>query len=162
MGRGRGRKAIPAVLAASLAILLAAGCGSTSHPNHPRPPVPAQVTVNITDAAVQAQPAVVGISRHVPNITQNQGVRQPSADRRVPLTVSFTTSNTTATVTSLEIHGPVDKQSGPIVAEGNNVFKVALPNGHYTLEAADLPGARPASFYVGPVRVSSQNDLLLP
>jgi hypothetical protein len=164
MGRGRGRQAILAAAGVLAVGLLGAGCGTESHPNDPRPPLAVEVTINITDHAVQAQPAEVGVKHaNTGGLGQNQ-VKEPKADAKSPLVVTFTTSNTTTTDTTLEIHGPggVEKRSGLIVASGNNVFKVGLPNGHYTLEAADLPGATPASFYVGAARVSSQNDLLLP
>jgi hypothetical protein len=164
MGRGRGRKAILAAAGVLAAGLIGAGCGPESHPNDPRPPLAAEVTVNITDNAIQAQPAEVGV-KHANNAAQNQNqVKEPSADTKTPLVVNFTSVNTTTTDTTLEIHGPggVEKRSGAIVAGGNNVYKVGLPNGHYTIEAADLPGAKPAAFFVGPARVSSQNDLLLP
>jgi hypothetical protein len=162
MGRGRGKRAILAAAGGLWLGLLGTGCGAESHPNNPRPPVPVEVTVNITDRAVQAQPAAVGVKRsNAGALAQNVGKEQ-GANAKEPLVVNFTTSNTTATDTTLEIHGPVDKRSGPIVAEGNNVLKVALPSGRYRLEAADLPGAKQAPFYVGPARVSSQNELLLP
>ena len=164
MGRGRGKEAILAVLGTFALGLLGTGCGSKSHPNEPRPPLSAEVTVNITDSAIQAQPAKVAVKGgNTGALLENQG-KEPSADRKAPVVVTFTTSNTTATDTTLEVHGPggLLKRSGPIVGEGNDEFKVALPTGHYTLEAADLPGAKPAPFYVGSTRVSSQNDLLLP
>jgi hypothetical protein len=165
MGRGRGKNAILATVGVLAVGLLAAGCGSSSHPNDPRPPIAAEVTVNITDSAVQAQPAAVGVKQGANGapLNQNSGVKETQSHAR-DLIVSFTTSNTTATNTTLEIHGPggTVKRSGPIVAEGNNLYKAALPTGHYTLEAADIPGAKSAPFYVGPVRVSAQNDLLLP
>jgi hypothetical protein len=164
MGRGRGTRAILASVGGLSLGLAGFGCGPESHPNNPRPPLAAEVSVNITDRAVEAQPAAVGLKRgNSAALSQNAG-KEPNANPNQPLTVNFTTSNTTATDTTLEIRGSgkVDKRSGPIVAEGNNLFKVALPTGHYTLEAADLPSAKPARFYVGPARVSSQNDLLLP
>ncbi len=164
MGRGRGRQAIPAALGALAVGLLGFGCGSESHPNDPRPPIAAEVTVSISDISISAQPARVGVkSASTAPLTQND-VEEPEADPKAALVVNFTTSNTTATDTTLEIHGPggFEKRSGPVVAMGNNVFKIGLPNGHYTLEAADLPGAKPAPFFVGSARVSSQNDLLLP
>lgn len=165
MGRGRGTKAILAAFGALAVALLGAGCGPESHPNEPRPSVPAEVTVNITDRSVEAQPARVGVkdSSKAP-LTQNKEVSEPSADAKAPLVVNFTISNTTITDTILEIHAPggFSKRSGPVVAQGSNVFKVGLPNGHYTLEAADLPGAAGAPFFVGSKRVSSQNELLLP
>jgi hypothetical protein len=165
MGRGRGRQAILATLGALVVGLIGAGCGSSSHANDPRPPIAVEVTVNITDKAVQAQPAAVGVKQGASGapLNQNNGTGEPKSPDK-ELIVNFTSSNTTATNTTLEIHGPGGnvERSGPIVPEGNNVFKVALPTGHYTLEAADIPSAKAAPFYVGPERVSSQNDLLLP
>ena len=153
-----------AILAAIGALALAAGCGSESHPNDPRPPIAAEVTASITDSTISAEPGAVGVkSENDANLTGNQGDKEPEADPNAPLVVNFTIINTTDTDTTLEIHGGgLRKSSGPVVARGNNVYKVALPTGHYTLEAADLPGAAPAQFEVGKKRVSSQNDLLLP
>lgn len=162
MGRGRGRQAI---LAALGALVIGAGCGSESHPNDPRPPVPVEVTVNITNASVHAQPGEVGVSdKASAPLTENEDVKEPSADRKAPLVVDFTISNTTATDTVLEIHGAggFEKRSGKVVAQGPATYKVGLPTGSYTITAADLPGAKAAPFEVGPKRVSSQNDLLLP
>jgi hypothetical protein len=163
MGRGRSKKAILAASGTLALGLLGVGCGPASHPNDPRPPLAAEVTVNITNSSVSAQPAAVGVKRANGASLNQNGVKEPSADTKEQI-VNFTTSNTTATQTTLEIHGPggLLKHSGPIVPEGNNAYKLALGTGHYTLEAADLPGAKPAPFYVGPVRISSQNDLLLP
>lgn len=164
MGRGAGKEAILATLGALAACLLGAGCGSDSHANDPRPPLPAEVTVNVTDTGVQAQPAEVGVKHANGAALGSNETKEPEANPKEPLVVNFTTSNTTNTDTVLEIRGPggLLKRSGAIVAQGNDVYKVGLPNGHYTIEAADLPGAKPAAFYVGPERVSSQNDLLLP
>lgn len=152
------------MLGALAACLLAAGCGSESHANDPRPPLAAEVSVIVTDTQIQAQPAKVGVEKtNSGSLGANKGAKSPQADRNAPLVVNFTTTNATNTDTTLEIHGHgLVKRSGAIVAQGNNVYKVALPNGHYTIEAADLPGAKPAPFFVGPERVSSQNDLLLP
>jgi hypothetical protein len=152
-----------AILAAIGALTLAAGCGSESHPNNPRPPLAAEVTVSISDSTVSAEPGAVGTkSANDANLTGNQE-KQPEADPDAPLVVNFTIVNMTNTDTQLDIRGSeLRKSSGPVVARGNNVFKVAMPTGTYKLEAADLPGATPASFEVGSKRVSSQNDLLLP
>jgi hypothetical protein len=165
MGRGRGREAILAAVGTMAAALLGAACGSESHPNESQPPVPAQVSVNITERSLSAQPARVGVKGSGPaELTQNRGISDPPADADAPRVVSFTISNTTATATMLEIHGPdgFSKRSGPITARSAGVFKVGLPNGNYTLEAVDLPGAASAQLFVGSRRVSSQNDLLLP
>ena len=121
--------------------------------------------MNLTDASVQAQPSKVGVSsEESAPLTENKGTKAPEADAKAPLVVSFTISNTTNTDTVLEIHGSggFEKRSGNVVAQGPATYKVGLPTGHYSLSAADLPGAKPASLEVGPKRVSSQNDLLLP
>lgn len=163
MGRGGGRTAIPAAFGVLAVGLLGSGCGPESHPNVPRPPIAAEVSVSISDSTISAQPGKVGVRAENAALTQND-TDEPEADRKAPLVVNFTTVNTTGTDTTLEIRGSggFEKRSGPIVANGNTVFKIGLPNGHYTLEAADLPGAKPAPFFVGAARVSSQNDLLLP
>jgi hypothetical protein len=165
MGRGSVKRAILGGFGSLAVALVIAGCGAESHANDPRPPLAAEVTVNVTGSHIQAEPAAVGVKKgNGEAIDQNQGQKQPKANSKAPLVVNFTATNTTNVDTTLEIHGPggFEKRSGPLVAQGNGVYKVGLPNGHYTIEAADLPAAKPASFYVGPVRVSAQNDLLLP
>jgi hypothetical protein len=149
------------VLAAALAT---AGCGPESHPNDPRPALAAEVTVNITGDAVQMQPSSVGVKGNTgAPVSSNEDVKEPENSSKEPLVVIFTASNTTTTDTALEIRGRgIDKRSGPIVGNGNTSYKVALLTGEYQVEAADIPAAEPATLKVGPVRVSSQNDLLLP
>jgi hypothetical protein len=156
--------AIPAALGVLAVGILGAGCGTDTHANDPRPPVTAEVSVSITDTSISAQPGKVGVEPSTrASLNQNEGEDQPEADRKAPLVVNFTAINMTTTDTTLEIRGAggFEKRSGPIVARGNTAFKVGLPNGNYTLEAADL-GAKPASFFVGSDRASAQNDLLLP
>jgi hypothetical protein len=165
MGRGSAKRAILGAIGSLAVALLVAGCGAESHANNPRPPLASEVTVNVTDTGLQVEPAAVGVKKgNGQAIDQNQGRTEPKADPRAPLIVNFTATNTTNVDTTLEIHGPggFEKRSGALVAQGNTVYKVGLPNGHYTIEAADLPAAKPASFYVGSARVSAQNDLLLP
>ena len=153
-----------AAVAVLAAAAIAAGCGPETHANDPRPALPIEVTVNITEKAIQVQPATIGKSTDDSTpITQNEGVEQPENSSAEPAVVVFTTANTTEALTALVIRGRRElAHSGPIVANGNNSYKVALPTGRYTLEAADIPAAQPVIFTVGPVRVSSQNDLLLP
>lgn len=170
MGRGRGRSIFAARLfLAAVGVLaaaaLAAGCGVETHANDPRPALPIEVTVNITDRAVQVQPDEVGISSDDDRtpIGQNEGVPETKNKSDEPAVVIFTTANSTQTDTALEIRGgEEDLRSGPIVATGTNTYKVALPTGDYAIEAADIPAAKRAKFKVGPLRISSQNDLLLP
>ncbi len=152
-----------AILAALGATALVAGCGTQSHPNDPRPPLPIEVSVIITDKAVQAEPAAAGVkSTNGAALSGNRG-KEPAANPNQPQIVNFTITNSTRTKTTIEIRGPGGtKTSGPLVPSGNTVFKVALESGHYKLQATDLPGAKAAAFLVGPKRVSAQNDLSLP
>jgi hypothetical protein len=161
------------------AALLSAGCGPSSHANDPRPPTPAEITVNIAPTQVQVQPFTAGVSnKTTANLSQNQTdpadtpggpgggtVTEPQADPKADLVVHFTISNATTTNTALEIRGPniaEAKVSPEIVGSGNGVYQIALPTGRYRIDAADIPAARPAPFIVGPERTSSQQDLLLP
>jgi hypothetical protein len=166
MGRGRATRAIPAVTGVVAAALLGAGCGPSSHPNDPRPPAPAEITVNIAPTQMQVQPPTAGVTnRTTANLSQNQGVKQPAANPKADVVVHFTISNATSTNTALEIRGPnlgAPKISPEIVANGNATYQVALPTGRYRIDAADIPRAVPAPFIVGPERTSSQQDLLLP
>ena len=164
MGRGRGIKAILAAVGVLAAAVAAAGCGPETHANDPRPALPIEVTINITERAIQVQPDAIGTSKdNTTSISQNEGVPEPENSPEEPAVVVFTTVNTTDTDTALEIRGgDSDLRSGPIVAHGNNSYKVALATGEYTIEAADIPAAEAADFTVGPLRISSQNDLLLP
>jgi hypothetical protein len=153
------------VAAGALAAAAAAvGCGPETHANDPRPALPIEVSVNVTDHAVQVQPNEIGTRGDVSTqIGQNEGVKEPEGKSNEPAVVVFTSVNSTQTDTALEISGGREGlRSGPIVAGGNNSYKVALPTGDYSIEAADIPAAKPAKFTVGPLRVSSQNELLLP
>ena len=120
--------------------------------------------MNITDKAITVQPNEIGTRGDVSTpIAQNEDLPQTRNRSDEPAIVVFTSANSTETDTALEIRGGGDDlRSGPIVAGGNNSYKVALPTADYTIEAADIPAAKPATFDVGPLRISSQNDLLLP
>ena len=78
-----------------------------------------------------------------------------------PLDVVFVTANLTATDSKLEIRGPKDASSGPLVANGNGTFQTALPTGP-TRSAPPTSPAPSRPLVVGPYRASSQNDVLLP
>ncbi|HWP32508.1 MAG TPA: hypothetical protein VNL97_02055, partial [Solirubrobacterales bacterium] len=95
-------------------------------------------------------------------IPQNQHAGQPSIRSDAPLDLVFVTANLTDFDSRLEISGPKDASSDALVANGNGSLQADLPTGVYELTAADIPGAQPARFTVGPYRTSSQNDLLLP
>jgi hypothetical protein len=139
------------------------GCGAEEHVNDPRPSPPVRVSVAIQSDSITVTPSTVALGPEKSKlIEQNEDQEQPAIDTDEPLTVVFVSANLTRTDSKLEISGPKDTTSGPLVANGNGSYQTALPSGRYTVSAADIPGAKPASFMVGPYRASSQNDVLLP
>jgi hypothetical protein len=143
--------------------LASLGCGAEEHANVPRPSPPVRVSVAIHNDSITVTPSTVAIGTEKSQlIEQNESQPQPGIDTDVPLTVVFVSANLTRTDSRLEIRGPKDVTSGPLVANGNGSYQTALPTGRYTVAAADIPGAKPAGFLVGPYRASSQNDVLLP
>jgi hypothetical protein len=163
MGRGRGRSAGACALAALVVTLAAAGCGAQTHENAPRPQPPTHVSVAITPDAVLVRPGAVGTRAvRTQQIPQNENQPQPQIHTRAPLSVVFVTANLTRTDSKLEVSGPREATSGPMVANGNGSFQIDLPAGTYTLSAADIPAAKPARLTVGTFRSSSQNNVLLP
>jgi hypothetical protein len=143
--------------------LAVAGCGAEEHVNDPRPQAPTRVSVSVTEDAVTVQPATVGTGPdRTQQIPQNQHVAQPPIRTRGPLSVVFVAANLTDFDSHLEIHGPKDTGSEPLFANATVTLQAELPTGVYTVSAADIPGATPARFAVGPYRASSQNDVLLP
>ena len=162
MGRGRGRLAATGCVLGALA-LVAVGCGTEEHANEPRPQPPTRVSVTITPRAITVQPSRIAVgpepSQQIP---QNQHAGQPQIHSKAPVDVVFVAANLTDFDSKLELHGPKDVTSGPLVANGNGSLQTTLPTGIYRVSAADIPGARPVHFGVGSFRSSSQNDLLLP
>ena len=143
--------------------LASLGCGAEEHVNEPRPSPPVRVSVAIHSDSITVTPSRVGLGPETTElIEQNEGQPQPAIDTDAPLTVVFVSANLTRTDSKLEITGPKNTSSGLLVANGNGSYLTALPSGRYTVAAADIPGAKPASFLVGPYRASSQNDVLLP
>ena len=148
------------VAALSVAAL---GCGAEEHVNDPRPSPPVRVSVAVHSDSITVTPPRVGFGPEKSKlIEQNEDQPQPAIEGDEPLTVVFVSANLTSTDSKLEISGPRDTTSGLLVANGNGSYQAALPSGRYTISAADIPGAKPASFAVGPYRASSQNDVLLP
>jgi hypothetical protein len=139
------------------------GCGATERANEGRPQPPTRVSVTITPDAVNVQPQRVAIGPEpTQQIPQNQHAGQPPTQSNAPLDLVFVAANLTDFDSRLEISGPKDASSAALVANGNGSLQTNLPTGVYELTAADIPGAQPARFTVGPYRTSSQNDLLLP
>jgi hypothetical protein len=143
--------------------LVAAGCGAEEHPNEPRPQPPTRVSVTITPRAITVQPPRIAIGPEpTQQIPQNQHAGQPPVRSKRPLDVVLVAANLTDFDSKLELHGPKDFSSGPLVANGNGSLQATLPTGVYTVSAADIPSAKPVQLTVGPFRTSSQNDVLLP
>lgn len=162
MGSGRGK-----VLAAGCALvalaLASSGCGAEEHANEARPQPPTRVSVTVTPKAITVQPPRIAFGPEPgQQIPQNQHAAQPQVRSKAPLDVVFVTANLTGFASRLEVRGPKDVKSGALVANGNNSLLASLPTGVYRVSAADIPGAKPVSFRVGPYRSSSENDLLLP
>lgn len=161
MGGGRARSAIACVLGALA--LTAAGCGAENHTNDPRPQVATRVSVTITRSAVTVQPERIAVGpERTQQIPQNQEHPQPPIRTNGPLTVVFVAANLTNFDSHLEVRGPRDATSGPLIANGNGTLQADLPTGVYRITAADIPSARPAKLAIGPYRASSKNDVLLP
>jgi hypothetical protein len=160
MGSGR-------VLAAGCALaalaLATAGCGAEESANEPRPQPPTRVSVTVTPKAITVQPPRVAMGPEpTQQIPQNQHASQPQVQSEAPLDVVFVSANLTDFDSKLEVRGPKNFKSGALVANGNNSLLALLPTGVYRVSAADIPGAKPVRFTVGPYRSSSENDLLLP
>jgi hypothetical protein len=143
--------------------LTAIGCGAQEHPNEPRPQPPTRVSVTITPRAITVQPPRIAVGPEpTQQIPQNAHAGQPRVRSNAPVDVVFVAANLTDFDSKLEVHGPKDATSGALVANGNGSLLSALPTGAYTVSAADIPGAKPVHFTVGPYRSSSQNNVLLP
>jgi hypothetical protein len=171
MGLGRARragdsgrlKALVFAAALALAAVFAIGCGAESHPNEPRPQSPTRVSVTISENGVIVQPTTIAVGpEKTQQIPQNQDHAQPVRKTKEPLAVVFVAANQTEAETHLEVDGPTKVKSGPLHPNSPGTTQANLPTGTYTITAAGVPGAKPAKLVVGPVRTSSQNDVLLP
>jgi hypothetical protein len=139
------------------------GCGSQESANEPRPQPPTRVSVTITPRAITVQPARIAMGPEpTQQLPQNQHAGQPPVRSKAPLVVVLTAANLTDSDSKLELHGPNDATSGPLVANGNGTMQASLPTGVYKVSAAGVSNAKPVSLTVGPYRRSSQNDVLLP
>jgi hypothetical protein len=162
MGSGRGRAFAAGCVVVALG-LVAAGCGAEEHPNEGRPQPPTRISVTVTPKAITVQPPRIAFgpepSQQIP---QNQHAGQPQVKSTAPVDIVFVSANLTDFDSKLEVRGPKNAKSDALVANGNNSLLASLPTGVYRVSAADIPGAKPVRFTVGPYRNSSENDLLLP
>jgi hypothetical protein len=135
MRRSRGTALVVAIL--SLAALVA-GCGRDDFDNEPRPPVAAEVSIELGTDAVIVSPAAFGAGL-----------------------VNFTIANLGDTPAAIEIDGPTVARSDEIPPGGTTQLKTEVVTGDYeaTADGADIA---PFEFEVGPERPSAQDELLLP
>jgi len=150
-------------LAALSACAVLTGCGNETHENEPRPPVPTVVSVSISEDEISAAPAegrAVGEpGARQPYLNQNANAPQNQADRRAPAVVNVAIANLTDRATRLVMDGP-EHRVIPLTPGGSGSFGMALPTGVYRFSSpASTDTAR---LVVGPSRVSSGGDVLLP
>lgn len=162
MGRWGARAALASALGALA--LAGAGCGAEEHVNEPRPQVPTRVSVSVSEDRVTVQPDRIAFGPEPGNqIPQNRETGQPPVRAGGPLDVVLVAANLTDVDSRLEVRGPDrNATSQPLVANGGVRLQAALRPGVYMVHAADIPGAEPGRLAVGPYRVSSENELLLP
>jgi hypothetical protein len=163
---GRRRRIVAsaaATSAAGLVALTAIGCGASSHPNAPRPQAPTRVSVTISRAGLTVQPARIAFGgERFQQLPQNQRQPQPRVRTNRPVDVVIVAANQTGSKAHLRVEGPTRATSGPLYPESPGTLQAALPSGVYRISAAGVPGAGSAKLVVGPIRTSSENDVLLP
>ncbi|MCB0829572.1 MAG: hypothetical protein KDB54_12385 [Solirubrobacterales bacterium] len=157
----RGTWVTAAALMAACAAL--AGCGSSTHENEPRPPVPTVVSVSVGEDEISANAAIGrGVGEpgaRQPYLNQNRNAPQNQADRAAPAVVNVAVANLTDRATTLRMQGPVSRVLA-LTPGGSGSFDMALPTGIYLFSSPASSGT--ARLNVGPSRVSSGGDVLLP
>jgi hypothetical protein len=138
----------------AMTMLVASGCGSSqTFANHPRPPLPINLTVYVNDARVSVSPRAFGAGP-VNFIIANGASRAES--------VQVQASGSSSTLAD----------TGPISTQATGQVRVDLPPGDYTV----LTGSRGATvarqaagssiqaarLHVGPERRAAASDLLGP
>lgn len=135
-----------AVALASTALLATACGGGEPRKNLPRPPAPVTLTASVRDGQIQVSPAVTGAGPIV-LLVSNQ-TRQPQR-------ITFETD---------ELGGRTggNTASTPVIQpRGTGRLSINARSGNYAVHTRDRT-IRAARVKVGPLRKSSQNQLLLP
>lgn len=147
-----------------VAALAIAGCGAESHPNEPRPQSPTRISVTLNDSGVVVTPIRVAFGpERSQQIPQNQNHAQPPIKTKKPLQVVFVIANQTDHPTWLQVHGrPKDVASPPIPPNSPATYPAELPTGSYYVTADKVSTDNEPILHIGPVRTSSENDVLLP
>lgn len=125
----------------TLAAALAFGgpaCGGEDFENEPRPAVPAEISIQVSEQDVTVSPVEFGA-----------GI------------ANFTIANLGPTSTAVQIDGPTDGESEEIAPGNTGKLRLELATGDYEVMAAGS-NADPFPFTVGPDRESGSDDLLLP
>jgi hypothetical protein len=127
--------------AVGLAALTVVACGSDDYENEPRPPTPAEISIQVADDELSVSPSEFGAG--IANIT---------------------ILNTGTEPTKVAIQGPSPGLSPRVAPGTSDVLKIEMDPGEYEATAADLDLADvpPFEFVVGPERESANNELLLP
>lgn len=125
------------VAVAAAAVTLGA-CGREDFENEPRPPLPFDVSVEVSDKAVILSPKEFG-----------SGI------------ATFTIVNLSDEPTVFAIDGPTVDESAEIPPGTTDVLKTEVKEGDYEAEA-EGSAAKPFEFVVSSERESAQDELLLP
>ncbi len=134
--RRRGRALLATTVA--LAAVAVAGCGRDDFENEPRPPVPAEVSVELGTDEVVVSPSEFGAGL-----------------------VNFTIANLGESAAALEIIGPSAAESNELPPGGTTTLKTEVVTGNYVARARGA-AIEAFDFKVGPERESGQDELLLP
>lgn len=126
---------------ATLALVVVAGCGRDDFANDPRPAVPAQITVKVSNSQVLVSPGSFGAGL-----------------------VNFTIANLSDETASLVVEDSAGilAQSDVMPPGGNALLKAEMEPGLYEAGVEGPAGVIPFEINVGSDRPSGQNDLLLP
>jgi hypothetical protein len=136
--------ALTALCAAGLAL---AGCGEDDFENEPRPPVPVQLTGNITEEKVTVSPDQVGAG---------------------PVVITISNQTEASHTVTLESAGggTIREQVGPINPLDTATIQRTLEPGDYTVSAGSERAVpreiQPATLRIGQERKSGSDELLLP
>lgn len=133
------RRAAAALMFACILVVVS-GCGRDDFKNDPRPALPQEIGVKLSQEGVVVSPSNIGAGL-----------------------VNLVIANLGAEPAILTLDGPTPVTSEEVPGRGNTIFKVKLETGEYeaTSSGADT-GAAPFAFSVGPDQESAQNDLLIP
>ena len=141
------------IRAGTLLVLCAAGltlaaCGEDDFENEPRPPVPVQLTGNITPEKVTISPNDIGAGPVVITISNQDEEAH------------------TVTLESADGGGTIREQVGPINPLDTATLQRTLTTGQYTVSAGSEEAVtreiKPATLNIGEDRKSGSDELLLP